>query len=35
MTKPDLLHARSVALRRSALDRLAGADQLDSGMLRL
>src|SRR3954453_16710552 len=35
MAELDLLHARSVALRRSALDRLAGGDQLDSGMLRL
>lgn len=35
MTELDLLRARLVALRRSALDRLAGAGQLDGGMLRL
>lgn len=35
MTELDLLRARLVALRRSALDRLAEAGQLDGGMLRL
>src|SRR4051794_30530962 len=35
MTELDLLRARLVALRRSALDRLAETDRLDGGMLRL
>ena len=35
MTELELLRARLVALRRSALDRLAEADRLDGGMLRL
>ena len=35
MTELDLLRARLVALRRNALDCLAGANQLDGGMLRL
>ena len=35
MTELELLRARLVALRRSALDRLARADQLDVGILRL
>jgi hypothetical protein len=35
MTEFELLRARLVALRRSALDRLAETDRLDGGMLRL
>src|SRR3954453_22696380 len=35
MTEFDLLRARLVALRRSALDRLAETDRPDGGMLRL
>ena len=35
MTELELLRARLVALRRSALDRLAEADRVDGGMLRL
>ena len=35
MTELELLRARLVALRRSALDRLVETDRLDGGMLRL
>src|SRR4051794_15860395 len=35
MTELELLRARLIALRRSALDRLAETDRLDNGMLRV